>query len=96
MDAYRVVAGFITYRDAPGGPVAYLNNLANSVYLFKSTLYVIQTLVGDSYMVRSMQDAYDVRLKFVWMDTDISMLCYLAEENMDRGISLSSRVGMRR
>ncbi|KZP27846.1 hypothetical protein FIBSPDRAFT_853035 [Athelia psychrophila] len=51
VDTYRVVAGFITYRDALGGPVAYLNNLANGVYLFKSSLYVVQTLIGDACMI---------------------------------------------
>ncbi|KZP27847.1 hypothetical protein FIBSPDRAFT_1039852 [Athelia psychrophila] len=51
VDAYRLMAAFITHRDAPGGPVTYLNALANPTYLFKSIVYIIQTLLGDACMI---------------------------------------------
>ena len=52
IDAYRDVKAFITYRDAPGGPIAYLTNLSSASYLLKSSFYTLQTLLGDFCMVR--------------------------------------------
>ena len=52
IDAYRNAKAFITYRDAPGGPIAYLVNLSSATYLLKSSFYTLQTLMGDFCMVR--------------------------------------------
>ena len=51
-DAYRTVKSFITYRDAPGGPIAYLNNLSSASNLLRSSFHVLQTLLGDFCLVR--------------------------------------------
>jgi len=51
IDAYRDVKAFITYRDAPGGPIAYLTNLSSASYLLKSSFYTLQTLLGDFCMI---------------------------------------------
>ena len=52
IDAYRIVKAFVTYRDAPGGPIAYFANLSNPSYLIGSLFYALQTLLGDFCMVR--------------------------------------------
>ena len=52
IDAYRIVKAFVTYRDAPGGPIAYFANLSNPSYLIGSMFYALQTLLGDFCMVR--------------------------------------------
>jgi len=44
----RVFLAFITYRNAEGGPAGFFNILSNFSQIFGSTLYVAQTLVGDS------------------------------------------------
>jgi hypothetical protein len=51
VDACRILKAFITYRDEPGGPIVYINALSSSTYLLKSTVYTLQTLVGDACMV---------------------------------------------
>ena len=52
IDSYRIVKAFVTYRDAPGGPIAYFANLSNPSYLIGSLFYALQTLLGDFCMVR--------------------------------------------
>ena len=52
VDAYQIVKAFITYRDAPGGPIAYLTNISGASDLLKNLFYVLQTLLGDFCMVR--------------------------------------------
>ena len=52
IGAYRNVKAFITYRDTPGGPIAYLNNLSGASNLIKDLFYVLQTLLGDFCLVR--------------------------------------------
>lgn len=47
----RVFLAFITYRNAEGGPAGFFNILSNFSQIFGSTLYVAQTLVGDSVAV---------------------------------------------
>jgi len=51
IDAYRSVKAFIAYRDAPGGPIAYLNNLSSASNLIKDSFYGIQTLLGDFCLI---------------------------------------------
>ena len=52
-NAYRIVKSFITYRDAPGGPIAYLNNISSTSFLLRSSFHVLQTLLGDFCLVRT-------------------------------------------
>ena len=62
VDAYRIVAAFITYRDAPGGPVAYLGAVSNTSYIVKTTAAVAQTLIGDACMVRRLHAVRHLQL----------------------------------
>ena len=52
IDAYRIVKAFITYRDAPGGPIAYFANISSTSNLLTSMFYGLQTLLGDFCIVR--------------------------------------------
>lgn len=47
----RIINAFIIFRDEPGGPAAYFNQLSNFTQLFGSAIYVAQTLVGDSVVL---------------------------------------------
>jgi len=47
----RIYRAFITYRNAPGGPAAFFNQRSEFTQMFGSTLYVMQTLVGDSVVL---------------------------------------------
>ena len=58
IDAYRSVKAFITYRDVPGGPIAYLKNLSTMSNLIKNLFYVLQTLLGDFCLVRKYDRYY--------------------------------------
>ena len=50
---YPIVGAFTIYRDEPGGPMAYFANVSSSSYLLGLTsLYVLQTLLGDFCLVR--------------------------------------------
>ena len=52
VDAYRSVRAFITYRDAPGGPIAYFTSISSASNLLRSSFYILQTLLADSCMVK--------------------------------------------
>ena len=52
VDAYMIVKAFITYRDAPDGPIAYFANLSSPSNLLRSSFYALQTLLGDFCLVR--------------------------------------------
>ncbi|KAF8325936.1 hypothetical protein F5887DRAFT_1065154 [Amanita rubescens] len=47
----RIIQAFIIYRNEPGGPPAFFNQLSNFTQLFGSTIYVAQTLVGDGVVL---------------------------------------------
>ena len=51
VDAYRSVKAFTTYRDAPGGPIAYFTNISSTSNLLRCSFYILQTLLADSCMV---------------------------------------------
>ena len=46
------MGAFTTYRNTPGGPMAHVTNVSSATYLLRSTFYVLQTLLGDSCLVR--------------------------------------------
>ena len=52
VDAYRSVRAFITYRDAPGGSIAYFTSISSASNLLRSSFYILQTLLADSCMVK--------------------------------------------
>lgn len=47
----RIIKAFIIYRNAPGGPAAFFNQLSEFTQIFGSTVYVAQTLIGDSVVL---------------------------------------------
>ncbi|KAJ7460860.1 hypothetical protein B0H11DRAFT_938401 [Mycena galericulata] len=47
----RLIRGFITDRNAPGGPVGYLGQLALWDHIFKDTIYATQSILGDAVAV---------------------------------------------
>ncbi|EIN09223.1 hypothetical protein PUNSTDRAFT_134386 [Punctularia strigosozonata HHB-11173 SS5] len=47
----RIIKAFITFSDAPGGPAAFFNRFSEFTQMFGSTLYVLQTLIGDSMVL---------------------------------------------
>ena len=52
MDFNRIIKAFIVYRDEPGGPAAYFsNNLSSFENVFGSATYILQTLLGDAFVV---------------------------------------------
>lgn len=48
----RIIKAFIILKNEPGGPAAFFNELSEFTQLFGSAIYVAQTLVGDSVVVR--------------------------------------------
>ena len=67
VDAYMIVKAFITYRDAPGGPIAYFANLSSASNLLRSSFYALQTLLGDFCLVRRYcyyHSRFDVMIPF--------------------------------
>ncbi|KAM5538492.1 hypothetical protein V8D89_007825 [Ganoderma adspersum] len=47
----RIILAFIVHANDVGGPAAFFNQLSNFTQLFGSTLYVIQTLLGDAMVL---------------------------------------------
>lgn len=47
----RIIKAFIIFRNEPGGPAAFFNELSEFTQIFGSTIYVAQTLVGDGVVV---------------------------------------------
>lgn len=48
----RSVNGLIRHVDEPGGASAYFNITADTTYMMQDSLYAIQTLIGDAFVVR--------------------------------------------
>ena len=47
----RVIKAFIVFRNEPGGPAAFFNDLSNFTQIFGSTIYIAQTIIGDAVLV---------------------------------------------
>lgn len=52
LNLFRLLQGYVWFRDAPGGPAAYYNNIARWDHVFKGTIYVTQAIIGDGLAVR--------------------------------------------
>ncbi len=63
--------------DAPGGPASFFNELSNFTQMFGSTLYVMQTLLGDALVVCSL----------------FSLCACASEGPFPRAVSLLPRLG---
>lgn len=51
MNFTRVIKAFIIFRNEPGGPAAFFNELSEFTQIFGSTIYIAQTLIGDGVAV---------------------------------------------
>ena len=61
MSLYRLIQGYIDFSLAPGGPAAYLSELAPWDHVFKDTIYATTELLGDAVSVRT-TSCYSVQL----------------------------------
>ncbi|KLO11938.1 hypothetical protein SCHPADRAFT_447293 [Schizopora paradoxa] len=43
----RIIKAFIIFKNEPGGPAAFFNELSEFTQIFGSTIYIGQTLIGD-------------------------------------------------
>lgn len=56
----RLIQGFIEFRDAPGGPAAFVADTSAPVNVAKIIIHTINSIIGDSIVVSSW-----VRLYFI-------------------------------
>ncbi|KAF8974273.1 hypothetical protein BDZ97DRAFT_1911473 [Flammula alnicola] len=61
----RIIKAFIIFQDAPGGPGAFFNELSEFTQIFGSTIYVAQTLVGDSVVLFRAYLVWDRRISVI-------------------------------
>ncbi|KAF5381727.1 hypothetical protein D9615_005474 [Tricholomella constricta] len=61
----RIIKAFVIFKDEPGGPGAFFNQLSEFTQLFGSTIYVAQTLVGDSVVLLRCYLVWGKRLSIV-------------------------------
>lgn len=52
LDVHRAIAGFVSYADIPRGSLVFYGLLNDATETAKNVVYVLQTLVGDSIVVR--------------------------------------------
>ena len=84
INVYRNVKAYITYRDAPGGPIAYLNNLSSASNIVEDSFYILQTLLGDFFLVRKNYYYYHSSLRCIWYHfADLPVLSRMATQKMD-------------
>jgi len=65
MNCYRMVRGYVDFGMAPGGPVAYIGNLATWHHIFKDTLYATQSILGDTVAVYRCWVLWDHDYRFI-------------------------------
>jgi len=53
INLYRLLQGYVWLRDAPGGPAAYFGELGRWDHILKDSIYVAQSIIGDSVVVSS-------------------------------------------
>ncbi|EIW82599.1 hypothetical protein CONPUDRAFT_163726 [Coniophora puteana RWD-64-598 SS2] len=52
INVVRVVEGFVLYQGAyPGGPTAFFADVMQWSFIFKTLLYLLQTLIGDGVVI---------------------------------------------
>ena len=51
VDLQRIIEGFITERDGPGGPIGYFGKLFEWSHVFKTAIFALQTVLADSFAV---------------------------------------------
>ena len=73
MNLYRLVRAYVDFEFAPGGPAAYLSELAPWDHVFKDTIYATTELFGDAI---SVSDLIHFMISTVILNyaTDLSLL----------------------
>lgn len=51
MNGFRLVRGYADFRDADGGPVAYIGDLRRWDHILKDTIYATQENLGSAAAV---------------------------------------------
>lgn len=51
IDLRRMVDAFYTFRNAPGGPIAYFGRINELTHVAKSAVYITDTCVSDALVV---------------------------------------------
>ena len=51
IDLRRILDAFYTFRDVPGGPIAYLGQINHLTHVMKSAVYITHTCVSDALVV---------------------------------------------
>lgn len=51
MNGFRLIRGYADFRDADGGPVAYIGNLRRWDHILKDTIYATQENLGSAAAV---------------------------------------------
>lgn len=54
----RLIQGFIEFRDAPGGPAAFVADTSAPVNVAKIIIHTINSIIGDSIVVSSWEWLY--------------------------------------
>ena len=82
-----IVGAFTTHRDAPGGPMAYVTNVSSVSNLLRSSLYVLQTLLGDICLVGNITVALSLvaplKMILFFFLADLSVLSRMVAQYMD-------------
>ncbi|KAJ7734988.1 hypothetical protein B0H16DRAFT_1892335 [Mycena metata] len=51
MSCYRMIRGYVDFRNAPGGPVSFLAVIPDWTHTFNDVLFTLQSLLGDAMAV---------------------------------------------
>ncbi|KAG2137585.1 uncharacterized protein EDB93DRAFT_1231198 [Suillus bovinus] len=51
VDIIRLQDGFVKYRDFPGGPVAFFQDISQPTFVTKNLIYALQTMIGDGVVI---------------------------------------------
>ncbi|PFH47786.1 hypothetical protein AMATHDRAFT_122242, partial [Amanita thiersii Skay4041] len=61
----RIIKAFVVFKDEPGGPAAFFNQLSEFTQLFGSTIYITQTIVGDAVVLYRCYQVWGRRFEIV-------------------------------
>ncbi len=93
----RIILAFAIHADAPGGPAAFFNQLSNFTQMFGSTLYVMQTLLGDATVVsRRFQGPAECNMILILDTIAVPMLSRLGAKSVSDRVSLHFAPGKHR
>ena len=82
FDVQRALDGFVTHGGTPTGTLDFYSRLSNPTHVIKSIIYITQTVVGDSFVVRLLPLLIrQCRLSMLYVLADISLV-YRLESGM--------------